>query len=286
MPDMSAALSLPLLAALVSGLLHAIWNAIATRSSDPAGALMAQMFVAGLLSASICVFVGVPALSYWPWMLLCALANALAMLLLGAGYRRGDYALIYGISRVSVPWALLPLSAVFTGSLPNTQQLWAVLVVALGVALAALTGGRAADRKSIGGAGFALVSGLCVAVAIWCDSRGANSAGALVYGSAQSVLNAIAGALAYRIQSRRSFRGTLKNNLRVGIVCAVISTLSYLLILWVFTRLPVVVGAVLRDSSILFALLIGVLLFGERLRIPQWAGCLLFVAGAVLLRMA
>lgn len=276
--------ALAFFAAIASGFLHAVWNAIVKRSGDAGGAMIAQLIAAGSFASVACLFIGWPAVGVWHWMALGSISNAGTLVFLAKAYQRGDYAITYGLSRATVPWVLTPLTVLVLGNALRATDLVGIAVISLGVLLAATNGKRInveTRRTSV----FAVASGVCVAFSIFSDSRGAVLAGALEYGVAQTALNAFVGGLVYRIQSGRRIIATLRQHGYVGAAAALISTTSYLLILWVFTQLPAVVGAALRDSSLLFALLIGTLYFGEKLGRIQWLGCGFLVVGVALLRL-
>jgi drug/metabolite transporter (DMT)-like permease len=278
-------------AAIASGFLHAVWNAIAQRSNDAAAAMIAQICVAGIAGAVACVFIGWPSASVWHWMALGSIANAMAMLLISAAYKHGDYAVTYGISRATAPWVLMPLSLwVSDGSFGLLGGL-GVAAISVGVLLAATQGAkskgdhhRAANARTA--SALAIGSGLSVAFSIFADARGAIDVGAIQYGVAQTVVNAVVVSAIFQMQSRRSVIAIVRSNWRIGIGSAIISSLSYFLILWVFTKLPTVIGASLRDSSMVFALLIGTFFFRERLTRWQWLGCAMFIVGVLTLRAA
>ena len=60
---------------------------------------------------------------------------------------------------------------------------------------------------------------------------------------------------------------------------------SYGLALWAMTRAPIASVAALRETSILFGVLIAALLLNERLSRLRWAAVLLVVAGAVAIKL-
>jgi drug/metabolite transporter (DMT)-like permease len=276
--------ALAFIAAIASGFLHAVWNAMAQRSSDPSGAMVSQLAFAGLGASILCVFVGWPDSRVWHWMVLGAVSNAVAIMLLSAGYKRGNYAVTYGISRATVPWVLMPLSVFVAGSAFSPWGVAGVAAISVGVFLAATRGAELSAETKAASA-FAVASGLCMAFSIFSDSSGVRGSSMLEYGAAQTVLNAAVGSLVFSLQQQRSLTALMRRNWRVAMGSALISMLPYVLILWVFTTLPAVVGAALRDSSMLFALLIGTFIFRERLKLMQCVGCALFVVGVLMLRM-
>ena len=58
-----------LAAALTSAALHASWNAVVKASPQPAHAMTAQMVGSAVLALPALYWVGLPALSAWPWMI-------------------------------------------------------------------------------------------------------------------------------------------------------------------------------------------------------------------------
>jgi drug/metabolite transporter (DMT)-like permease len=72
---------------------------------------------------------------------------------------------------------------------------------------------------------------------------------------------------------------------RTGLPAGALSLGSYWIVLWAFTRAPVALVAALRETSVLFAMLIGVFVLRETAGPWRWAAGLLIVAGVVLLRL-
>jgi drug/metabolite transporter (DMT)-like permease len=222
--------ALAFVAAIASGFLHAVWNAMAQRSSDPSGTMVSQLAFAGLGAAVACVFLGWPDSRVWHWMAIGSIANAAAILLLSAGYKRGDYAVTYGISRATAPWVLMPLTVFVGGASFSLWGVAGVAAISVGVFLAA-TRGAEISHETRAASAFAVASGLCMAFSVFCDASGAVGVGALQYGVAQTVLNAVVGSILFRVQQKRAVFALMRRNWRVALGSAMISTLSYLLIL-------------------------------------------------------
>jgi drug/metabolite transporter (DMT)-like permease len=68
-----------------------------------------------------------------------------------------------------------------------------------------------------------------------------------------------------------------------GAACAIG---SYALVLWAMTRAPVAPVAALRETAILFGVLLARLLLGERPGRWGWGGAMAIAAGAAILRLA
>jgi drug/metabolite transporter (DMT)-like permease len=72
---------------------------------------------------------------------------------------------------------------------------------------------------------------------------------------------------------------------RTGLPAGALSLGSYWIALWAFTRAPVALVAALRETSVLFALLIGVVLLRERAGPWRVGAGLLIGAGVVAMRL-
>ncbi|MFD2856890.1 EamA family transporter [Seohaeicola zhoushanensis] len=64
------------------------------------------------------------------------------------------------------------------------------------------------------------------------------------------------------------------------------SFIAYALVVYAFTQAPIALVTALRETSIVFALGIGVLFLGERITPLKVLATLATVAGAILLRLA
>ncbi|HUV32740.1 MAG TPA: EamA family transporter [Devosiaceae bacterium] len=63
------------------------------------------------------------------------------------------------------------------------------------------------------------------------------------------------------------------------------SFLAYILVVWRFTQAPIALVAALRETSIVFALLIGVVVLREPLDLARLTSTAVTLAGAMLLRV-
>jgi drug/metabolite transporter (DMT)-like permease len=71
----------------------------------------------------------------------------------------------------------------------------------------------------------------------------------------------------------------------IGLIAAFASLASYAVAVWAMTKAPIALVAAMRETSILFAVLIGWLIFGEKLGKLKAAAALLIVTGVVLTRL-
>jgi drug/metabolite transporter (DMT)-like permease len=288
----------PLVAALTSALLHAAWNAAVKAHPAPREAMAAQMSGAALLAALGLLFTGLPSPATWPWIAASTALNVCAVSALLRAYEHGGFGTVYPVMRAT---GVLGVAAVAPLALGERLGTGATLGVALIVAaLLVLTrdAQRSAGTDGAPGTDFppqalawTLLAGALTSAYVLSDAQGARAAGAhasaasgpLAYGMAVSVTNG----LAMSWVSRRTGAPwvLLGRHWRLVVPLALASMLSYLLILWVFTRAPVAPAAALRDTSAFFAMLIAVVWMKERLRPWRLLALALVVAGVPLLRL-
>ena len=75
------------------------------------------------------------------------------------------------------------------------------------------------------------------------------------------------------------------STLRSGFIAGVVSILAYWIALWAMTQAPIALVAALRETSIFFAVMIGWLLFSEKVDRLKALAAFLIVAGAVVTRL-
>jgi drug/metabolite transporter (DMT)-like permease len=107
----------------------------------------------------------------------------------------------------------------------------------------------------------------------------------LVYGAwllAGAGLCVLVFALAIR---RRAFFREAKKMWRPGLVAGALVLPSYGVALWAMTLAPIGVVAALRETSVLFAAILGARLFGEPFGPRRWLALVLIVGGIILLKL-
>ena len=270
-------------AALASALLHAGWNAAVKASPWAARVMTAQMQAAAVMVLPILAWDGLPTPAAWPWMLssttLCLVAVA-AML---RAYEHGPFGAVYPLMRASSVLLVLPVASWLAQERPALLGVAGVLLIAGAVASLALGANarQAFNRRALA---WTLLAATCTAGYVVCDGQGVKRAGSpWSYGAGMSVLNAIGWTW---WQSRRGQAWpTDKAVWAWGLPVAAASVLSYLLILWAWTRAPIAPAAALRDTSAVFAALLSVWVLKEPLSRRVLVAVLLAAAGAVLIRL-
>src|SRR5262249_13044947 len=136
-----------------------------------------------------------------------------------------------------------------------------IALVSGGVALFAYGAGRRGSAAVV----YAVLAGAFSAAYAFCDANGArHSPSVLGYGLTASAVNAVIFGTFHRVRNKVSIVEALRRHAGMATLGSAAAMLSYVLILWVWSRAPIALGAALRDTSVVFAALIATRL-GERL---------------------
>jgi len=269
---------------LFAALLHAAWNALVKGGADKAAGMMAVILGQGLCGLLLLPFAPLPTADSLPYLAAGVGLHLGYNIFLIQAYKVGEFTQVYPIARGVSPLLVVLGTALFFGVTFNSMEMLAVFVISVGIISTSLA--RRADglfqRKA---AVLALITGAFIAGYSIVDGHGARLAGsALAYYAWLSVLDAcfflVAGAVLRNGLIRRSIN--LPLHLFVG-GCA--SFVAYLLVIWAFTQAPIALVTALRETSIIFALLIGVGVLHERLSLAKVSSIAMTLIGAVLLRV-
>jgi len=273
-----------LLAVLGGALLHASWNALIKWEPDKLAASVAIAVGAGIVSIPLMLTNPLPLAPSWPLIAVSSVIHVFYFVLVGYALRHADLGVAYPLTRGSAPAFTAILGAVWLGEMLSLSGWLAVGAIAAGVvtlsADALLRGGLTA-RAAV----LAFTNAAVVVAYTLLDGVGARLAGnAVAYVSWMMAGTAtLIGLIAVVF-----FRGKIFEQQRSFWIRALIggglSIASYGIATWAMTKAPIGLIAALRETSVLFAAIMGALIFGESFGPKRWAALVLIVLGIGLLR--
>ncbi len=265
--------------------MHAGWNAIVKIGLDRFSSILLLSMVQGGMALVLLPFFAAPLAAAWPWLAASALLHSGYKLFLIRAYQHGDLSQVYPLARGTAPLIVALVGALFLGESMTAGKTAAVAVIALGVIVMSRNGGGL-DRLPGKALLFALGTACFTASYTLIDGVGARIAetasGFVLWMFAGDALGMTGFALATR--GRRTF-STLLPAWRSGIAAGGLSLGSYWIAIWAFTLAPLALVAALRETSVLFAMLIGVFLLGERANPWRWVSAGLILSGVTLMRL-
>ena len=265
------------LMALAAAVLHAGWNLVAKRSAAPFIALWGQFAVAALIGAAVlAIGGGIPAAG-WGYAAITGLIHVPYLAGLAAAYEHGDFSLAYPIARGGGALLAGIGGIVLLGDELNPWSIAAIVTVVAGMMLLA-----------VGAAPGQVVAALFVAVTIGAytlnDSYAARELGGNLYPFAVFLASGVLVSL-YGMAIGRT--GEVLVAMRAGwrgfTVTAVMSIVTYALVLLAVQRAPVGYVAALRESSVVIAAFVGTRYLSEAGARRRTVAAAIVVAGLVLL---
>lgn len=270
---------------LFSALLHASWNALLKGSGNRL-ALGAVIYgTMTLIAIAAAANVAPPALASWPFLALSVVLNNLYFLILVLTYRDGDLSQVYPIARGSAPPLVAVLSTAIAGDRLGGGQWLAVALISVGVLSLALDR-RLLDRRTAVSVLFALMTGVIIGLYTFVDALGLRVAqsvfGYIFWLQALSGPPFVGLAVVLGRLRPRAFSIRLWG---LGAVAGLLATLSYSAALWALSLGAMAAVAALRETSVIFAAVIGALVLGEPFGRRRIAAAGIVAVGVVLLNL-
>ncbi len=273
------------LAVLGAGFLHAGWNALLKSSPGGDALLDTATVVAGssLWGCAVVPFVGAPASAAWPYMAASAVIHFGYYFTLAGAYRTGDLSFAYPLMRGTAPLLVALLGIAWLQELPSLPMALGIVLISLGIVSIAFVQRRKHPRSA---AYWAFANAALIAVYTLIDAAGVRTSGnAAGYVSWLIFLEGLP--FLIWVVSRRGQAAVryLRRNAARGLVGGACSLAAYGIVLWAMTRAPVAAVAALRETSVLFAALLGSLWLKEGFGLPRLAGALSVVIGIAALKL-
>lgn len=274
------------IAVIGAAILHAGWNALVKGGADKHIAMSAVVLGHVPLAVIMACIVPLPAVESLPYMIAGMALHVGYQFFLLASYRLGDLTQVYPIARGSAPLLVAGFSVLVLGVHLKQMELLAVAIIGVGIISLGLV--RRGDGLRNGKAAlFALGTGVFIASYSLVDGYGARIAGTPTgFYAWLSLGNALIFAVVMARVNRPALRQVAYAGRRTFLLGGSASFVAYALVTWAFTQAPIALVTALRETSIVFALLIGVFFLGERLDLAKLVSTFLTLIGAALLRFA
>ncbi|MBB5275528.1 drug/metabolite transporter (DMT)-like permease [Rhizobium rosettiformans] len=264
--------------ALVAAILHASWNAFLRTGADRLWSITVMSLTGSIITLPLLFLVPVPGAAAWPYILLSSGLQVGYSLFLVAAYRQGQLGQVYPIVRGTVPLLVTLGGFLFFGEVLGPWQTLGVLLIATGIMSLSLGKTRAATSSIL----FALTTGLIIACYSTVDSRGVKLVELPVaYALWVLFLFGIMITFAFGV-TRRGLAIDLQSPLTWKAAGGgVVAMLAYGLVVVAYAYAPAGLVTAVRETSVVFAVLIGALMLGEPLTVRRLLACVVVAGGAI-----
>ncbi len=268
---------------LLSALLHATWNLLIKGSADRLLDTAALALAASVLCALTLPFLPLPAPESRPLLALSVVIHMFYFLALVETYRWADLSSAYPMMRGTAP-VLVALTFAALGEPPSAALWGGIALVSAGIVLPAAIG---LVRGEVAGRGVAMALAMAAIIALYTvvDAAGARRSGsAIAYNQWLFFFDAF-GILAIALWRRRgSLAAHLRRRWPHALAGGVLTVGSYGIVIWAMTVAPVAAVAALRETSVIFAAVMGALVLKEPLGTWRIAGAVAVGLGVAAIR--
>ena len=277
-------------AVLGAALLHALWNSLVKSAGDKVMSSARVCLWTGLVAVIVALATPRPEWASAPYVVASAVIHVGYFLLVGRLYRTADLSVAYPLMRGLAPLIASGIAAATLREFPPPLALAGVLVLVAGVATMGLSGLRHGriDGRTLG---VALINSAVIAIYSVVDGEGARVAGpsaahAFAYNAWADALTAVFYAPVIFAIGGRSVAARLLHDPGRSALGGLAAFGGYALVVWAMTQTSIGAVAALRECSVVFAAIIGVVFLGEPFKGVRAAAALLIRAGVVALRFA
>ena len=281
-----------MLAVLAAAVLHAGWNALVKSSGDKELDTALVHFLGAVVALPLLVVAGLPPIVAAPFIAASLVIHIGYYIALAGAYKHGELGLTYPIMRGFAPLLVALGSSAVLGETPTPMAWVGIVGITLGVTLVGLAhpGETLHHRKALA---YAFTNAAIIAIYTFVDGSGVRATAAAGYTAAAYVtlLFVLDGlpypALVYFRRDRAGRQAILAYARRRWPLAALGGTASigsYAIALWAMTQAPVASVAALRETSVLFASVIGTLVLKEAFGLQRALGTMIIVGGVMALR--
>ena len=267
---------------IVAGALHAVWNAIAKHLDDRLMAFAVIGIPTAVVGGLTVAVTGLPGRTAVFFAVASAVIHVGYELALMNSYRLGAFNQVYPIARGTSPLVVAAGAFFFAGEHLGLVPLAGVAVLAFGLMSLALSAGTL-TRAELPAIGLAVLTGLTIASYTVVDGLGVRAAhDPYAYAG---LLFALLGPVfpLVTLFRRPVDRWRDRTLLGRGLLAGALSVLAYGIVLWAQVRAPLAEVAALRETSVIFAALIGMIFLNERFGTRRVAAAIVIAAGIVLI---
>ena len=267
---------------MLGAALHATWNAVVKGGDNKLLTTCMIASIASLIASTVIPFLELPAKESWPFIGASVILQVVYFVLVASTYRIADMSQTYPIMRGTAP---LLVATASVGLLSESLSSFAWLGIAI-ICIGILSMAAAPSIGQRKGMLLALVNAAVIAGYTLIDGVGVRKSGApAAYTLWIFLLTGLALAVWAFAVRRREFCRYLARHWRPGVIGGFGTVVSYGLALWAMTAAPIATVSALRETSILFGVVISALVLKEQLTRRRIMAACIIAGGAMVLRL-
>ena len=269
---------------LIAAVLHASWNAFIKNKGNGFAKMTILATIIGVIVAPFTFVVGVPPLETCMYLAVSIIAHTMYMHSLTRAYQNEDFSVAYPFARGLAPLLTVIILLFFFNRSISINELIGIGIIILGI-LILFNAQKFKFNFKI------LISLLYFPVSIvfytLVDAMGVKTAESTQQFIVWLFILIPIPMLVYSLANQKELIvSTFIENKYSLIVASIGSLTSYSLVLWSYTQAPIYYVASIRESSIIFASLIGLIFFKEKGLVRRLIASFVLFAGVIMLELA
>jgi len=265
-----------------AALLHALWNIIIKSLNNSLVGIAVKVFFQSIIFFPIIFIVQPPQGLTWFYLVCSSILHSIYFILLGSMYNRGDMTVIYPIARGCAPVFVTILSLIFLQDSISLVGIIGIITVSFGLVLLSLESFKIEMNIKI--IGISLFIALIISIYTFTDGAGVRSAD---MASTYIVWNFFLGgwiSIGYVFfRNKKELFELQLMDLMYILLATIISFTAYAIIIWSMKHVPIGFVSSMRESSIIFASLIGYYFLKEKIGYIRLSSGFIFFIGVYLI---
>ncbi len=259
---------------------HAIWNGMVKNHSDKAVAISGIVFGRLPLSIIAIILLPLPSVESMPYMIVSVIIHQGYQWFLLSSYEIGDLTKVYPIARGTGPLVATIISILFLGLVLDNLIILSILLICSGIIFLSSFDGPNQNNKILK---YSLLTGLCIGLYSITDGYGARiSSSATSFVSWTFIVNALVYPLIISFKNQKNLINRVKQSgKKMFFVGGSLDYLTYIIVVWAFTKAPIPMVGALRETSILFSIIIGYFILKEKISTTKIFSILLILVGII-----
>jgi len=274
------------IAVIFAAIIHSVWNGMVKKQNDKYIALTAVVLGHIPLAIIVLFFTPMTSINSIPYIFISSIFLAGYEWCLLSAYRLEDFTKVYPVARGSAPIFVVIFSILFFNTNILTFELIGIFTISIGIIILGFKNFK--YIKNYSAILYAIATGFFISCYSITDGFGGKvSLSPLNYTAWLMISNAIIAfpILLVIMKKTEVFKDIFTKGKKNFFVGGSLSFTAYAIVVWAWTQAPVPTVAALRETSIIFALLIGTLFLKEKLNLLKITSIFVIFIGVLLIKM-
>ena len=272
-------------AVMLAAVLHSAWNGMVKKHKDKVISVSAIVFGHVPIALVVMLFMPLPTLESVPYIILSAIIHQGYQVYLISAYKFGDLTKVYPVARGTGPIVATVISIGLLGVLFSKFQIISIILISFGIIfLGLLSKNSQNNNKALY---YSLATGFFIGIYSLTDGYGARiSLSPLSFLGWSFILNAMIFPFTLKFMNCSNvFSRVIKEAKVIFWVGGTLSYIVYAIVVWAFTKAPIPLVGALRESGIIFSIIIGIFFLNEKISIYKIISIILIFLGMVGLKI-